>query len=397
MQSKDSSKSDLTPQRRAITSAQIVAADTVQAEEVPTIPLGSMQTVSALQPEISVRSVTVSSQARQPASLIVHPAEYHRGMGEWLYIWWNGIRPFYLSLSLLPFVLGSVLAWTQSISAKTPRGDFHLKQFALSFIAVFCLQIGANLVNDYYDYLRGIDTSNPFGTGGLIQQGLIRPTRVLSMGMILLVLGALVGLIAVLSGVWLLLLFGLCGVAGAYFYSGTKNALSSVAVGELASFVIFGPLLTLGGYILQTGHFDRTVLIYSLSSGLLAAAAIHLNNMRDAESDAQAGKYTLASMFNLRLARVLYLLLLLGAYVPVIVLAIPPHAPHLILITLWTLPGLVVLISGVLRADAPAALHWHMLRTLRLLTLFSLLLMAALIISAYWSLLPRLPSIVLPF
>ena len=127
MQSKDASISGEqgaipSPLVRAFTSAQIVTAESVQAEEVPTIPLGSMQTVSALQPEVAIHDMTSTEAVRLPAPLIVHPSEYHRGLGEWLHIWWNGMRPNYLPLSLLPVLLGSTLAWTQSITSTAPRG-----------------------------------------------------------------------------------------------------------------------------------------------------------------------------------------------------------------------------------------------------------------------------------
>jgi 1,4-dihydroxy-2-naphthoate polyprenyltransferase len=381
------------PRIKAVTSAQIVTAESVQAEEVPTIPLGSMQTISELQPEVEVHSVASTQSVRLPAPLIVHPAEYHRGMAEWLRIWWNGMRPGYLPLSLMPVLVGSVLAWTQSITAKMPRGNFHPQRFLVLLLTVVCLQIGEHLVNDYYDYLRGIDTSNALGPGGLIQQGLIKPVRVLTIGLIMLLLGAVFGVFTALAGGALVFLFVLISFVCAYFYSATAFSLASLTLGEVIAFVIFGPLLTLTAYLLQTGHFDRTALAYGLSLGLLATAFIHLNNTRDAESDAQAGKRTLASYLDLRVSRALYLLFLLGAYVPIIVLAVPRHAPHLLLLTLWTFPGLVVLISGVLRTDSPPSLHLHMRKTLALETLFAILLMVALVIIAYWHLLalPALP------
>src|ERR1700694_4450168 len=287
------------PRIKAVTSAQIVTAEAVQAEEVPTIPLGSMQTISELQPEVEVRSVASTQSVHLPAPLIVHPAEFHRSFAEWLRIWWNGIRPGYLPLSLMPVLVGSVLAWTQSITAKTPRGEFHLQRFLALLFTVLCLQIGAHLVNDYYDYLRGVDTSNALGPGGLIQQGLIKPVRVLTIGLTMLLLGAMFGLIASLAGGALIFAFALLGLLCAYFYSATSRPLASITLGELVSLLIFGPVLTAAAYMVQTGHIDRIVLVYSLPIGLLAAAFIHLNNMRGAERDAQAGKRTLAAFVEL--------------------------------------------------------------------------------------------------
>ncbi len=399
MQSKESSSNGPDPifRTKPETSSQIITAESVHAEEVPTIPLGSMQTVSELQPEISVHSVASTRAVMLPVPLVVQPSKSERSLGEWVTIWWDGIRPAYLPLSLLPVMLGSIAAWTQSISQKTPRGDFHPLRFVTTVAAVLLLQVGAHLVNDYYDYLRGIDTSNSLGPGGLIQQGLIQPARVLSFGLIALGVGALLGTFVAVSGGLLLFVFGLLGLLAAYFYSGSPRALSSHTLGELAGFCVFGPLLTLGAYTVQTGHPDRVVFIYSISLGLLATAFIHLNNMRDAESDAQAEKQTLASLLGLRMSRALYIILLLGAYAPIVALGLPRHAPHLLLIVLWTLPGLVVAITGVLRTYSPASLHVAMYQTLKLESLFTLLLIIALAVTAIMPILPHFPTITLPF
>ena len=394
MQSQDTTNHEDMPspsKAKAITSSQIVTADSVQAEEVPTIPLGSLQALSTLQPEVSIHSVASTRSVTMPAPLVVQPSEYRRSFGEWLSVWWDGIRPAYLPLSIMPVIVGSALAWTQSIAVKSLLGHFHVLRFLATLIAVILLQIGAHLVNDYYDYLKGIDTSNSLGPGGLIQQGLIKPARVLTFGLILLVFGALLGALVAVSGGLLVFAFGLVGLLGAYFYSATSRALSSIALGELVSFLIFGPCITLGAYLVQTGHIDRLVLLYSIPLGLLATAVIHLNNMRDTESDLQARKHTLASLWGLRMNRAFYVILLLGVYATIIALGVPHHAPHLVLITLWTLPTAIVAVTGVLRTDAPAGLHLAMHQTLKVETYFTLLLVVALFVSALWPLLPHLP------
>src|SRR5436853_1915686 len=86
---------------KAATSSQIVTADSVEAEEVPTIPLGSLQTLSTLQPEVSIHSVASTRSVTMPAPLVVQPSEYRRSVGEWLSVWWDGIRPTYLPLSIM--------------------------------------------------------------------------------------------------------------------------------------------------------------------------------------------------------------------------------------------------------------------------------------------------------
>jgi 1,4-dihydroxy-2-naphthoate octaprenyltransferase len=378
-------------------SPHMVTADAVQSGKVPVVHAGMQQPISELQPKFSTYSLATTSTVLQPLPLVEQPSESERSLREWLSIWWEEIRPAYLALSLLPVVLGSAAAWTQSISPSTPRGTFHLITFVMTLIAVLLLQTSAHLINDYYDYLRGIDTHNSLGPGGLIQQGIIKPVRVLVVGLIALGLGTLLGALVAVSGGWLIIVFGLIGVLAAYFYSGVPKGLSSLALGEFVSFFIFGPLITIGSYMVQTGHLDRIVYIYSISLGLLATAVIHLNNMRDTESDAPAGKVTLASLLGFRLSRTLYVILVVGAYAPIVALGLPRHAPHALLIVLWTLPTLVIAITTVLRTTSPASLHTAMLETLKLETLFTILLIVALFVTAFLPVLIHFSWFALPF
>src|ERR1700680_3306884 len=114
MQSKDSSSEDndktitvLPGRGKSSTSSHVVKAPSVQSEEVPTIPLGSLQTLNALEPEVAVRSVAATRSVRLPAPLVVQPSEYRRSLGEWLQVWWEGIRPDYLPLAIMPVLVGS--------------------------------------------------------------------------------------------------------------------------------------------------------------------------------------------------------------------------------------------------------------------------------------------------
>jgi 1,4-dihydroxy-2-naphthoate octaprenyltransferase len=289
-----------------------------------------------------------------------------------------------------------VVAWTQTISPKTPLGHFHLTHFIGTLVAIALIQIGANLVNDYYDYLRGIDKMNTFGSSDLIRQRLIQPSHLLICGLFALGIGAAVGAVVALRVGWQAYLLGVIGILCAYFYSAARRSLSSLALGELVNFCIFGPLITLGAYMIQTGYADRSILLYSLPLGLFATAVTHINNMRDVEGDVHAGKRTIATFLPLSWNRVIFLLLLLAAYAIIVVPALPHGGPHLLLITLWTLPTFGVIVTGLLRTDTAAGLHLLMHKTIRLETYFALLLIAALIVTALFPLLPHLPARLLP-
>jgi 1,4-dihydroxy-2-naphthoate octaprenyltransferase len=378
-------------------SSQIIAAESVQAEEVPTIPLDSLQTLNTLQPEIAVRSVTATQTAVVPEPLVVQPAEYRLSLREWLVICRDGVRLPYLVYPILPLALGSVLAWLSTISSSAPRGDFHFERFLAALVALVLMQIGANVINDYYDYLGGVDTSNSLGPGGLIQQGLIKPARVLSLGLLFLIVGALIGILAALSGGIAAFTFGVLGLLSAYFYSVSSRSLSALTLGEVTVFWVFGPFITLGAYVIQRDKFDLLPLVCSISLGLLFTAALYVNNMRDVESDTQSHKHTLATLLGVRLNRIVCTALLLGAYVPVLFLGLPSHGPHLILITLWTLPSMVAALVGIYRTVTPASLHLTMRQLLKLAALFTFLMIVALIVSTYWRLWPSFSVPGLPF
>ncbi len=95
--------------------------------------------------------------------------------------------------------------------------------------------------------------------------------------------------------------------------------------------------------------------------------------------------------------RILYVILVVGAYAPIVALGLPRHAPHALLIVLWTLPTLVIAITTVLRTTSHASLHKAMLETLKLETFFTILLIVALIVTAFLPVLPHLPWLALPF
>nr|BBH89546.1 hypothetical protein KTC_42970 [Thermosporothrix sp. COM3] len=377
-------------------STQVVTAEAVRAEEVPTIAMSSLQAIDTLKPEVVVHSVEPTNEVEAPVPLIATTGEYKRSIGEWVRVWWDGLRPAYLSLALLPLLVGSALAWTQTISKDAMFGHFRLLHFLGALIGVLLLQLGANLINDYYDYVHGVDTSNTLGPGGLIQQGLIKPVRVLIVGLVLLGLGAVIGAVVAFAGGPLVYGLGLLGVLGAYFYSATTKSLSALFLGELVAFLIYGPLITLGAYLIQGGKAPLSAIIYSLPAGLLAAAIILMNNMRDIEGDQQARKYTVATGLGIKLSRYVYLVLVLAAYTVVIVLGVPPRAPHWILLALWSLPSLFVAISGVLRTDVTTGFQLVLRTTLKLERQFLLLLVLGMVIAALLPLVPNIPMLLLP-
>jgi len=383
---------------KKVASTHIVTADSVQAEEVPTIPIGPLETITALEPEVSVHSVAAMRATNVSPPLVVHPLEYRRSVYEWLQIWLDGFRTHYIPLSLMPVLLGGTLAWTETFSDKAPLGSFHLSSFVAIIVVALLIQMGAHLINDYYDYQRGVDASNTLGPGGLIQQGFVAPTTILIIGLALLGTGTVIGLITAISGGPLAYVFGLIIVLCAYFYSSPPLPLSALGLSELIAFLIFGPLITLSTYLVQSGgQLSARAFFYSLPLGLFAATVVWANNIRDIEADSHASKLTAPSLLGLRWSRVGYLVLTLLPYIVILFLGVPHGSPHLILITLWTLPMLTTAIVGAMRTNVLVVFHQTLQQTLKILLSFTILLVVALIVSSILPVLIHLPAHLLPF
>jgi 1,4-dihydroxy-2-naphthoate octaprenyltransferase len=298
----------------------------------------------------------------------------------------------------MPILLGNVLAWTQTFSNKTPFGSLRLSSFIATIVVALLIQMGAHLINDYYDYQRGVDASNTLGPGGLIQQGFVAPTSILIIGLTFLGIGTIVGLITAISGGPLACLFGLIILLCAYFYSAPPYALSALGLSELVAFLIFGPFLTLSTYLVQSGgQLSASAFFYSLPLGLFAAAVVWTNNIRDIEADSHASKLTIPSLLGLSWSRIGYLVLLLLPLVIILLLGVPHGAPHLILITFWTLPMITTATVGAMRTNVLVVFHQTLQQTLKIMTSFTILLVVALIISSILPVLLHFPAHLLPF
>jgi NitT/TauT family transport system permease protein len=160
--------------------------------------------------------------------------------------WFMATRPFSFTASIVPVLLGTLLA------ARDEGLDVGL--FGLVFAASVLVHAGSNLVNDYFDYVRGADKQAALGRGGMIQRGVIAPRSIFLFGLALMVVATALGLIIVYRVGWEVLLFALPSLAAAYFYTGGPKPLGYVALGEATVFIFMGPMIVAGSYYVQTGR-----------------------------------------------------------------------------------------------------------------------------------------------
>src|SRR2546428_10173411 len=180
------------------------------------------------------------SRSTDPTSRFPLPASRFR----WLRVWWRAVRPFSFTASTTPVLVGSAVAFGET--------RFHPGLFAAAFIASVAIHAGANLVNDYYDHVRGVDTPESIGPGGMIQRGLLTPRTVLRGALVLFALSAIVGLILVASRGWPILVIGALSVAAGYAYTGGGAPPGGGGVGGGVGFFFFGGGATPRGGLLPT-------------------------------------------------------------------------------------------------------------------------------------------------
>lgn len=247
--------------------------------------------------------------------------------------WWNATRPFAFPTSVIPALLGGIVAVVHE--------GVHLNvlDYLLAAIGAACFHATSNLLNDYFDFRKGVDRFDTKGAsrGMLVCRGMT--TRaVLTEAIVLGTVSAFFAAYFLLRvGPALIPVIALGFLLGAG-YTSAPTALKYRALGDVSVFLAFGVGITVGGYAVQTGRLAWTPVFYSLPVGLLIWAILHANNLRDLESDRQASITTLAMLLGAQRSRVLYMALLGLAYCSLIVMVIAGLIVPAALLPLLSLP-----------------------------------------------------------
>ena len=207
-----------------------------------------------------------------------------------------------LPLAIAPVYLGSAVAFTLD------RFDPLLALLAL-VVSLF-LQIGVNYANDYSDGIRGTDDDR-VGPQRITAAGLARPDAVKRAAFITFGIAMAAGLvIVVITSQWWLLGIGALAVLAAWFYTGGKSPYGYAGLGEVAVFVFFGLVATVGTNFIQTLLIDPLAVLVGIAFGFYATAVLLVNNIRDIDTDTKAGKKTLAVRLGRKASKTLFMLLI---------------------------------------------------------------------------------------
>ena len=219
-----------------------------------------------------------------------------------LKLWVEGARLRTLPLAIAPIALGAGTA--------SSLDSFDLGLTLLALTVALALQIGVNYANDYSDGIRGTD-ENRVGPLRLTGSGSKKPEAVKLAAFVFFGIAALAGLgVVLITGLLVLLLVGLAAIIAAWFYTGGKNPYGYAGFGELAVFVFFGLVATVGTNFIQTGLVDPLAILVGGAYGLYASAVLMVNNIRDIETDKKSGKNTLAVMMGRKAASKVFILMI---------------------------------------------------------------------------------------
>ena len=286
-------------------------------------------------------------------------------------IWVMAARLRTLPAAIAPVLVGTSLAGTED--------RFRVGAFIAALLGAIFIQVGTNLSNDYSDARRGADTEDRLGPVRVTAGGLVPPRQVLMATYVTFGLAVLCGAYLVYVAGPLLLAIGAASILAGILYTGGPRPYGYEGLGEVFVFLFFGIVAVTGSYFVQQEKLEWEAFALAVPVGLLAAAILVVNNVRDIDTDRRAGKRTLAVRLGRPRTRTLYSAMLLVADVALIPVAFA-LSPW-VLLPVLTLP-LAARLARTVRAhvDGPT-LNAALARTGMLQLAFCVLLSAGILAS----------------
>lgn len=273
--------------------------------------------------------------------------------------WLIAARPRTLTAGVVPVAVGSSIAFSMDAFRAGPA--------LAALMGALLIQVGTNFANDAFDFEKGADGADRVGPLRVTQAGLLTAAQV-KLGMVAsFALATACGAYLAWIAGWPIIALGLASIASGVLYTGGPKPIGYLGLGDVFVLAFFGFAAVCGTVFVQTGNVPPIALLAALPVGALATAILAVNNLRDRETDARAGKRTLAVRFGASFARAEYVALIAIAY------AVPIAIGGAALLVLLSLPLALVHTRGVLREDG-AALNARLAGTAKLLAVHGALL-----------------------
>lgn len=274
-------------------------------------------------------------------------------------------RPRTLTAAISPVLVGGAIA----LSHQT----FGLLPFLATLLGAVWIQVGTNIANDLYDYLRGTDMSDRLGPPRAAQSGLLTTSQLRLAMIVSFSLAAVCGVFLVAKAGWPIAVAGILAIASGIAYTAGPAPLGYVGLGDFFVFIFFGLVAVCGTYYIQAGVMHMEVIMAAVPVGLLTTAILVVNDVRDVENDTRAGKRTLPIRFGRNFGLAEYTALIVFSYCWLFLMAYLVGNWWLLL-PLLVLPWALSLIRSFFRTEPGVRLNLLLARTAQHLLLFSVLL-----------------------
>jgi 1,4-dihydroxy-2-naphthoate octaprenyltransferase len=280
--------------------------------------------------------------------------------------WWLALRPWSFTISLAPVLAGTSLATLDGY-------PLDLTLAAVALLACVLIHVGTNLQNDVGDFRRGADLIGRVGPPRVTTQGWLPASQVQAAASLSFALAFVPGAYVAAHGGWPIVAIGVVSVAAGAIYTAGPRPVAYSGWGEAFVVVFFGLVAVGGMYYVHTRTLSASALVAGAALGLLAAAVLVVNNLRDIDSDRRIGKNTLAVRLGRRATAWEYAALMHAPFALSVVLAFAGEQAWL-LAPLLLLPWATTLAQRVAREPAGAGLNAVLGATAKLGLAFALLL-----------------------
>lgn len=258
-------------------------------------------------------------------------------------LWFRIVRPQTLFASLVPVLVGIIAVKEAGTAAVA---SWPALTAILTGVCAVGLQILSNLINDWYDFVRGTDKAGRAGFKRALAEGEVSGKQMLIAICIDLAVVLSTGLYLVFVGRWVILLIGLTALLFAWLYTATSHSLSYLGIADIFVFLYYGVIASSGTAFLLTKQFVPQAFFAGAVCGLISMGVLMINNLRDIEDDRVVGKRTLPVRFGKRAAEVV--MLVEELLMPVFAYLAFGFSPSMFIVI-----PVLVLYAAVLKAQGP--------------------------------------------
>ncbi|MEA3501621.1 MAG: 1,4-dihydroxy-2-naphthoate polyprenyltransferase [Actinomycetota bacterium] len=288
-------------------------------------------------------------------------------------VWLLASRPATLPAAAAPVIVGSALAGAADV--------FRWDAMVVILFSALAIQVGVNFANDLADAQKGADTDTRIGPTRAVATGLLSARQMKRGILVAFGLAAIAGVYLIWLAGWVILAIGVVSIIAALGYTNGPLPYGYYGLGELFVFIFFGLVATVGTRYVYDRTAPADAWVSGIAIGLLAAAILVANNVRDSDTDRVAGKRTLAVILGRNVARWLYAIMVLGSFAVVAIAAAVGTLPTWSLLTLLALPLTLPPIRTIFTETAGPPLIGVLKGTARLQLVFAALLAAGVLIA----------------